>query len=173
MVLHAGDSGVSSNGYAVDGFAANFSGGLEAVDQVVRHRAGHPTTTWSRLVFENHFVRFPNLRIASVENGAEFLPDLFAQGALDGQQDARATSRTTRSRSSASTCGSTRSGRTTSTRWLDCMGADRVIFGSDWPHIEALPEPLDYLRELKDLDADDRRKVLYDNARELLVPRRT
>src|SRR6202022_1195396 len=29
------------------------------------------------LVFDRLFVRFPNLRIASVENGSEFLPDLF------------------------------------------------------------------------------------------------
>ena len=36
---------------------------------------------------------------------------------------------------------------------VELMGADRVIFGSDWPHIEALPEPRDYLVELKDLDA--------------------
>jgi predicted TIM-barrel fold metal-dependent hydrolase len=50
------------------------------------------------------------------------------------------------------------------------MGADRVLFGSDWPHIEALPEPLDYLRETKRLHADDRRKVLYDNAMELITP---
>ncbi len=28
-------------------------------------------------MFDNLFVRFPNLRIASVENGAEFLPDMF------------------------------------------------------------------------------------------------
>ena len=32
------------------------------------------------------------------------------------------------------------------------MGADRVIFGSDWPHIEGMPQPLDYLTELKELD---------------------
>ena len=50
---------------------------------------------------------------------------------------------------------------------LELMGPERVLFGSDWPHIEALPEPLDYLRELKDVDADDRRKVLYDNVWEL------
>jgi hypothetical protein len=31
----------------------------------------------STLVFEKLFERFPNLRIASVENGSEFLPDLF------------------------------------------------------------------------------------------------
>jgi predicted TIM-barrel fold metal-dependent hydrolase len=47
------------------------------------------------------------------------------------------------------------------------MGADRVLFGSDWPHIEALPQPLDYLAEAKSLDAADRRKVLYGNVTEL------
>ena len=26
---------------------------------------------------------------------------------------------------------------------VDLMGADRVIFGSDWPHIEGMPQPLD------------------------------
>ena len=54
---------------------------------------------------------------------------------------------------------------------VECMGADRVIFGSDWPHIEALPEPLDYIRELKDFDAADRRKILHDNVTELIALR--
>jgi len=45
-----------------------------------------------------------------------------------------------------------------------------VIFGSDWPHIEALPEPLDYVRELKEFDATERRQILFDNVQELLTP---
>ena len=53
------------------------------------------------------------------------------------------------------------------------MGADRVIFGSDWPHIEALPEPHDYVRELKDFDAADRKKILLDNVLELSSPKPT
>ena len=32
---------------------------------------------------------------------------------------------------------------------VELMGADRVIFGSDWPHIEGMPRPLDYATELK------------------------
>ena len=32
------------------------------------------------------------------------------------------------------------------------MGADRVIFGSDWPHIEGMPRPLDYAVEVKHFD---------------------
>ena len=30
---------------------------------------------------------------------------------------------------------------------VELMGADRVIFGSDWPHIEGMPKPLDYAAE--------------------------
>ena len=50
------------------------------------------------------------------------------------------------------------------------MGADRVIFGSDWPHIEGMPVPLDYLVEIKDLDADAHQLILHDNAEALNTP---
>jgi predicted TIM-barrel fold metal-dependent hydrolase len=52
---------------------------------------------------------------------------------------------------------------------IDLMGADHVIFGSDWPHIEGLPRPLDYLSEIQDLDDGDRRLVMRDNVRHLNV----
>ena len=47
---------------------------------------------------------------------------------------------------------------------------DRVLFGSDWPHIEGMPRPLDYLPELNKLDRSQRREVLHDNAAQLVVP---
>jgi predicted TIM-barrel fold metal-dependent hydrolase len=47
------------------------------------------------------------------------------------------------------------------------MGADRVIFGSDWPHIEGMPEPLDYLLDVGHFDAATKRKILRDNGLEL------
>jgi predicted TIM-barrel fold metal-dependent hydrolase len=50
---------------------------------------------------------------------------------------------------------------------VDLMGSERVIFGSDWPHIEGMPQPLDYVVEVKELDAKARRRVLRDNALEL------
>jgi predicted TIM-barrel fold metal-dependent hydrolase len=49
----------------------------------------------------------------------------------------------------------------------ELMGTDRVIFGSDWPHIEGMPRPLDYVAELKDFDDADRRRIMRDNAVEL------
>jgi predicted TIM-barrel fold metal-dependent hydrolase len=50
---------------------------------------------------------------------------------------------------------------------VEWMGADRVIFGSDWPHIEGMPRPLDYVAEMDGVDDVDRQKVLYDNVKEL------
>ena len=45
--------------------------------------------------------------------------------------------------------------------------ADRVIFGSDCPHIEGMPLPLDYAEELDGFPADVRDAVLRDNTVEL------
>jgi predicted TIM-barrel fold metal-dependent hydrolase len=46
---------------------------------------------------------------------------------------------------------------------LELMGPERVIFGSDWPHIEGMPRPLDYLEEMAGLAPDVVRKVVLDN----------
>jgi len=109
------------------------------------------------------FERFPNIRMASVENGSGFLPELlkkltsaankypgyFGEHPVDvfrrnvwinpfWEDDVNDT--------------------------VELMGADHVIFGSDWPHIEGLEEPLDYVRELKAFDVEDTRKILLENA---------
>jgi predicted TIM-barrel fold metal-dependent hydrolase len=168
VVVHAGDSGVSSEGYAVDGFAATFSGGYKpslrnfAIERAVHHFL-------LSMVLENHVTRFPNLRVASVENGAEFLPDLFRK--------LRSVDRKMRGWFADDPVEIFRRHVWINPFWEDdlasvveWMGADRVLFGSDWPHIEALPQPLDYLREAKALDAADRRKVLLDNVTGLTRP---
>jgi predicted TIM-barrel fold metal-dependent hydrolase len=49
----------------------------------------------------------------------------------------------------------------------ELMGPERVIFGSDWPHIEGMPEPLDYLSEVAKFTDEDRRRIMRDNTREL------
>ena len=50
------------------------------------------------------------------------------------------------------------------------MGTDRVIFGSDWPHIEGLPAPLDYVGELDRFDEGQKQQIMRDNARLLNTP---
>jgi predicted TIM-barrel fold metal-dependent hydrolase len=118
------------------------------------------------LTFEKLFERFPNVRVASVENGSEFLPDLFRKLK---QTAARMPGYF------AEDPGETfRRHVWINPFWEDdvkevveLMGPERVIFGSDWPHIEGMPEPLDYTEELEGFDASTRRGILYDNARAL------
>ena len=165
-VVHAGDSGYSLNGYAPEGFSAQFSGGAwrPSVKTFAIERAAYDWLISA--VFEKLFDRFPNVRVASVENGSGFLPDLFRKLA---QTDKKMPGYFTED-----PADTFRRHVWINPFWEDdvdevveLMGADRVIFGSDWPHIEGMPRPLDYVAELKELSAADRRLVLRDNARSL------
>jgi predicted TIM-barrel fold metal-dependent hydrolase len=46
---------------------------------------------------------------------------------------------------------------------IEHMGADRVIYGSDWPHMEGLEHPRDIMEELDGIAAADLEKILYRN----------
>jgi hypothetical protein len=166
VVVHAGDSGYSSNGYAVDGFAAGFTNGTwqPSVKAFNIERAAHDFLI--TLVFGKLFDRFPNLRVASVENGSTFLADLFAK--------LRSTVKKMPGYFGEDPVETFRRHIWINPFWEDdpyevteLMGADRVIFGSDWPHIEGMPKPLDYVAELKELDDAARLRILRDNVREL------
>ncbi len=167
-VVHAGDSGYSSQGYADDKFTAQFSGGWSpSVRMFAIERAALDFLL--TLSLEKLYDRHTGLRIASVENGSEFLPDLFRKLASTakkypgwfGEDPAETFRRHV----------------WINPFWEDdpyeivgLMGADRVIFGSDWPHIEGMPRPLDYVPEVKELSAEDQRRVLRDNTWELTRP---
>jgi predicted TIM-barrel fold metal-dependent hydrolase len=50
----------------------------------------------------------------------------------------------------------------------DLLGVDRLLFGSDFPHAEGLPEPLNFVDELEGFSDDEVRKVMRDNAYRLV-----
>ena len=61
-----------------DGFSGNAFGSCASrPTSSTSTSSAPPTTSSSRITYERLFERFPNLRVASIENGAEFLPDLF------------------------------------------------------------------------------------------------
>ncbi len=167
VVVHAGDSGYTAHGYARDGFSSDFGGAFSPnVKHLNIERAAYDFLI--TLAYERLFERFPNLRVASVENGAEFLPDLFRK------------LRQSRDRLRNQNYYKEDPGLLFKEHvWInpfweddvnevaELMGPDRVIFGSDWPHIEGMPEPLDYVAELSAFSEADRRKILRDNTREL------
>jgi predicted TIM-barrel fold metal-dependent hydrolase len=46
---------------------------------------------------------------------------------------------------------------------IEHMGADQVIYGSDWPHMEGMEHPRDILEELAGISPADQEKLLYRN----------
>lgn len=51
---------------------------------------------------------------------------------------------------------------------IAAMGPDHVVFGSDYPHVEGMADPLSYVDELEGLPEDDVRKVMGGNMMGLL-----
>jgi len=167
VVVHAGDSGYSTHGYTGDGFSSSFDNGSNyrpSVKSFLIERAAYDFLI--TLCYEKLFERHPNLRVASVENGSEFLPDLFRK--LD-QSVRRMPGYYAEHPGELF-----RRNVWINPFWEDdvnevveMMGADRVIFGSDWPHIEGMPQPLDYLQDVEHFDDSTRRRILRDNGLEL------
>ena len=52
---------------------------------------------------------------------------------------------------------------------VDALGADRVLFGSDFPHPEGLGDPLEFVDELADLPQPVVEQVMGGNLKELLA----
>ncbi|HEY1828948.1 MAG TPA: amidohydrolase family protein [Acidimicrobiales bacterium] len=166
VVVHAGDSGQSSNGYAADGFSASF--GQSRVTPSIKmwaiERSAHDFL--ATLILERLFDRFPNVRVASVENGSDFLGPLFHK--------LRSAARKMPGYFREDPVDTFRRHVWINPFWeddvdeiVDLVGAERVIFGSDWPHIEGLPEPTEWVTELQKLDDNAVRLIMGGNAAEL------
>ena len=168
-VIHAGDSGYSSQGYAEDAFGISMTGRYRpSIKAFSIERAAHDWLI--TMSMERMYTRFPNLRIASVENGADYLDMLFRK--LNQQ------AKKSPSWFDEDPVELFRKHVWMNPFWEDnvyeiveLMGADHVIFGSDWPHIEGMPTPLDYLEEVKDLNDGDLQLVMRDNTRYLNILR--
>ena len=165
VVVHAGDSGYSSNGYANDGFTSSFKGGVPQPIKMLQLE--RPVEDFlASLIADQLFHRFPNVRVASVENGSGFLRGLFHRLDALGHKMA--------GWFPEDPVETFRRCIWINPFWeddvhelLDLMGPERVIFGSDWPHIEGMPTPLDYLEELTGLEQKVVDLVVRDNVAEL------
>jgi predicted TIM-barrel fold metal-dependent hydrolase len=47
------------------------------------------------------------------------------------------------------------------------LGADQVIIGSDWPHMEGTTAPRDIIEECARVDLEGQEKILYTNTKQL------
>jgi predicted TIM-barrel fold metal-dependent hydrolase len=126
------------------------------------------------LVLGNLFGRFPNVRVASVEMGCNWVPYCLhvldhAGGLLERRIEAfgvRLDQRPSEIFKEKVYVSPFPEEDVVGLTGL--IGADRVLFGSDWPHPEGNVEPIDYISCLNKLSAEDVRKIMRDNALSLL-----
>jgi predicted TIM-barrel fold metal-dependent hydrolase len=125
--------------------------------------------TFAALLAQGTIRRNPNLRFAAIETGSDWVTPLFkslrksfAQNPQAWPEDPRETFRRH--------------------VWVSpfhendlaelkrLIGADRMLMGSDWPHVEGLAEPLTFTGDLEAAGLDDAeiRLVMGENAKELL-----
>ena len=131
VVAHVGSTGYTSNGYGGNSAIDSLGGGLKpTVAGLIPERAINDFLL--TFAFDRMFERFPNLRIASVENGSGFLRDLFIKLEHSKQRMPWYYKE--------DPAELFRRNVWINPFWEDKisdvvehMGADRVIYGSDWP----------------------------------------
>jgi predicted TIM-barrel fold metal-dependent hydrolase len=129
--------------------------------------------TLGAMVYGNMFARFPNLRVLSLENGSDWVHYLLTL--LDKKKGMGRY---------AHWIGGRPAGRPSDTfrrhvsvspypeddveALVQRIGADRVLFGSDYPHPEGLAEPRRFTDLLPHRSPDEVRMVMRGNAAALL-----
>lgn len=165
--LHAADSGYAK--YIADwGESARFTGHKStALMEVMSIHLERPIfDMMAAMVCHGVFDRHPALRVASLELGAAWVPELvrrfrIAYGKtpqLFGKDPVESFREHV---------------------WVapfyeddirmvcDVVGADRILLGSDWPHPEGLAAPRAWLPDFAPLSPDEQRRALRDNLKDL------
>jgi predicted TIM-barrel fold metal-dependent hydrolase len=129
--------------------------------------------TLGSLVYHNLFGRFPNVRVVSIENGSDWAEYLLKhldkkkgmgrQGPWPGGYFRGRPSEILREHLYL-----TPYPEDDVLPLVDLVGAEHVLFGSDYPHPEGLAEPNDFVDLLAGLEPETVRRIMVDNCRELL-----
>lgn len=49
------------------------------------------------------------------------------------------------------------------------LGADRLLFGSDFPHTEGLPEPTGFVKDIPTFSPEESCRIMRDSVLDLLA----
>lgn len=123
--------------------------------------------TLSALICHGVFDRFPDVRVAVLENGASWLEPLLGRfehvyGKMP-KSFRRDPVETFRKHVFIAPFY-----EDPVDRIAGLIGADRVLFGSDWPHPEGLKHPLDFFKDIDNLSPADQKRVMHTNLKGLL-----
>ena len=157
VVYHGGDSYYSSyqkhwgEGSEMEAFRQN------PFRSIISHSAIQDQ--FANMLSHGIFHRFPNLRVASIETGSDWVFHLheklkksFGQTPHAYAEDPRETFKrhVWVSPFYEDELGALR----------DLLGADRILMGSDYPHAEGLADPSTYIKDLQNFDYSDEEALL-------------
>ncbi len=166
--FHLSDSGYLAFAAAWGGKSTfePFSAKPDPLDQIlVDDRAIHDAM--ASMIAHGVFTRHPGLRAVSIENGSYFVYRLIKRlrKAANNHPKLFPVDPVEQLRNNV---------------WIapyyeddvaqlaDTIGVGRILFGSDWPHGEGLHDPLAFTAELSGFSDTDIRKIMRDNALDLL-----
>jgi predicted TIM-barrel fold metal-dependent hydrolase len=170
VMMHASDSGYDVYTRAWDATGDEWLPFEPTALSLLMDNDSRPIVdTLSAVIAHGLFARHPGLRVGVIENGARWVPRLLEN--LDHVHHKSP-------RSFAEPPVETFRRHVwvhpfhedDITALASTIGADHVLFGSDFPHPEGLREPLSFVDDLADLAPDDVRRVMGQNLRDLLEP---
>jgi predicted TIM-barrel fold metal-dependent hydrolase len=170
---HVGDSGYDTvfrdwTGTQAKGEARAFERG--AFKETVNLMARAASDMLAALICYGVFDRHPDLRVAVVESGAEWMGPLMKRLDMAYHRIPKEFSRhpheTLRRHISVMPFY-----EDSAKELAEQIGIENVLFGSDWPHAEGLRHPLDYYHDIADLTPAEQKMVMSDNTKRLLEDR--
>jgi predicted TIM-barrel fold metal-dependent hydrolase len=136
------------------------------VQMVMKHRLVHDFA--GVLVAQQLFERFPGLRIAYIENGADWVGPL-----LHGLQVMAAQNpsmfKTSPVEQFIEHCWVAPFVEDSVEDLAKHLPVDRILFGSDWPHAEGMSHPKDFFANVTSFPIEAQRRIMVENARELTL----
>ncbi len=167
--MHASDSGYQRYLNEWEGFGDEFTPftGGSGFDAIVGHGGRPIIDTMASAVGHGLCTRFPKLKIAPVENGSSWVRPLieamsaayrFRPAAFD-EDPVKAFKRNVFVHPFHEENPS---------GLVDMIGADHVLFGSDFPHPEGLGDPVTFVDDLAGLPKDDVAKIMGGNLARLM-----
>lgn len=133
--------------------------------QLLNHRPIEDTIT--SLICHGTFWRFPKAKVLLVENGCGWVPNLLHHldnVALKAPQDYEMTPSDTFRQNVWVQANHEDDPRPV----IDLIGPDRVMFGSDYPHLEGMKDPLSYLDHITDFSEEQQRRYMGGNMLDLM-----
>jgi len=158
---HAGDDGYDFLGKMWEPWDEYGSFHVTPMRKVVTSQRAVPDF-FAALVCHKVFERFPRLRVVSVENGASWVAPLLVRLFRGHAQ--------TRGYYKKNPVDQFQEHIWVTPFWEDNIvelkakiPVERIVFGSDWPHLEGVVRPLDFLETLETFNAADKRRIMRDN----------